>query len=314
MNNDGGSKGSFTAPSAEGQAGAIHRAIEDAGIDASTIGYVEAHGTATPLGDPIEIEGLNLAFGPQEIKQYCALGSIKSNIGHLTAAAGVAGFIKTALALHYKKIPASIHFSTPNPHIDFKNSPFYVNTQYKEWESDKTRRAGVSSFGVGGTNVHVILEEHLPKIAVNPSEKKGTGFGYLVSWSAKSITSRDNFALKLSDYLKQHKTLDIADLSYSLQTGRENFNARRFTIALDREDLIQKLQAAPTGADSVMLKEKLTDLVFSFSWSRGTVGQYGSSTIRTGTGIQTSRGSMCRGVEAADEGRHPGYPLSHKRH
>ena len=111
MNNDGGSKGSFTAPSAEGQAGAIQMAIRDAGIDSSTISYIEAHGTATPLGDPIEIEGLNLAFGPQQKKQFCALGSIKSNIGHLTAAAGVAGFIKTTLALYHKKIPASINFT-----------------------------------------------------------------------------------------------------------------------------------------------------------------------------------------------------------
>src|SRR5690606_15022742 len=156
LNNDGGDKGSFTAPSAEGQAGAIHMAIKDAHIDPASIGYLEAHGTGTPLGDPIEIEGLGLAFGPQTQKQYCALGSIKSNIGHLTAAAGVAGFIKAVLSLHHKKIVPSLGFNKPNPNIDFINSPFYVNRELRDWNSESIRRAGVSSFGVGGTNVHVL--------------------------------------------------------------------------------------------------------------------------------------------------------------
>jgi amino acid adenylation domain-containing protein len=265
MNNDGGAKGSFTAPSAEGQAGAIRMAIEDAGIDASTLGYIEAHGTATPLGDPIEIEGLSLAFGPQKIKQYCALGSIKSNIGHLTAAAGVAGFIKTTLALYHKKIPASIHFSKPNPHIDFKNSPFYVNTEFKEWPSGPVRRAGISSFGVGGTNVHVVVEEYLPvRNAGTEFEKKGGRSLELVSWSAKTITSREQFATKLSDYIKENNSPDLGDLARNLQTGRENFNARRFIIAADGKELAVGLQNAPTPADSNLLQEKLSDLVFLF--------------------------------------------------
>ena len=159
INNDGADKGSFGGPSALGQAGAISMAINDAQIDASTIGYIEAHGTATPLGDPIEIEGLNLAFGAQEQKQLCAIGSVKSNLGHLTAASGVAGLIKTVLSLQHQQIPPSLFYNAANPNIDFAQSPFYVNTTLKSWSTDQKRRAGVSSFGVGGTNVHVILEE-----------------------------------------------------------------------------------------------------------------------------------------------------------
>src|SRR5690606_34230195 len=154
INNDGGNKGSFSAPSAEGQAEAIQKALSDAGVSPSDISYVEAHGTATPLGDPIEIEGLKMAFGFQEKSGYCGIGSVKSNIGHLTAAAGVAGFIKTVLALHHHKIPASLGFETLNPVLDLERTPFYINGQTSYWKQDYPRRAGVSSFGIGGTNVH----------------------------------------------------------------------------------------------------------------------------------------------------------------
>jgi len=149
VNNDGSGKGSFMAPSAEGQAEAIATAIADAGVPPSSITYVETHGTATPLGDPIEIEGLTMAFGPQDEKQFCAIGSIKSNMGHLTAAAGVAGLIKTALALRHRRIPPSINFQQANPNIPFADSPFFVNTSLKEWQTQGIRRAAVSSFGVG---------------------------------------------------------------------------------------------------------------------------------------------------------------------
>jgi len=265
MNNDGGSKGSFTAPSAEGQAGAIQMAIEDAGFESSTISYIEAHGTATPLGDPIEIEGLNLAFGPQEKKQYCAIGSIKSNIGHLTAAAGVAGFIKTALALYHKKIPASINYAKPNPHIDFENSPFYVNTALKTWTSKSHRRAGISSFGVGGTNVHVVLEE-FKKIPASQTDNKTKPDRslQLINWSAKTIISREAYARKLSALITENKSVNGADLSYSLQTSREHFNARRFVIAGNNEELLQQLDEVASPANSKLLTEKISDVVFLF--------------------------------------------------
>lgn len=136
------------------------KAIQDAQITTDTISYIETHGTATPLGDPIEIEGLKMAFGDQPKNGYCAIGSIKSNMGHLTAAAGVAGLIKTILAINNKLIPPSLGFKSPNPVIDFENSPFFVNSKLRNWESDEPLRAGISSFGVGGTNIHILVEEY----------------------------------------------------------------------------------------------------------------------------------------------------------
>src|SRR6266567_1088920 len=161
VNNDGSLKVGYTAPSVEGQAEAIATAQAMAGFAPESISYIEAHGTGTLLGDPIEIEGLRKAFqNGSEAKKSCAIGSVKSNIGHLDTAAGVAGLIKTALGLHHKMLPPSLHFETANPKIDFANSPFYVNDKLREWSVDKgPRRAGVSSFGIGGTNAHVVLEE-----------------------------------------------------------------------------------------------------------------------------------------------------------
>ncbi|MFP5288783.1 MAG: beta-ketoacyl synthase N-terminal-like domain-containing protein, partial [Thermoanaerobaculia bacterium] len=160
INNDGSGKAGFTAPSVEGQAEAIREAHRAAGIDPASIGYVEAHGTGTPMGDPIEAAALIQAFGETPKKEFCALGSIKTNIGHLDAAAGVAGLIKTVLALENRTIPASLHFERPNPAIPFDGSPFYVAGRTREWPADGApRRAGVSSFGIGGTNAHAVLEE-----------------------------------------------------------------------------------------------------------------------------------------------------------
>jgi acyl transferase domain-containing protein len=158
-NNDGSRKVGYTAPSVEGQAEVIRAAHLAAEIDPESISYIETHGTGTPLGDPVEIEALKQGFGTNK-KGFCLIGSVKTNVGHLDTAAGVAGFIKTVLALEHHLIPPSLHFETPNPKIDFENSPFHVNTTLKEWKrGDYPRRAGVSAFGIGGTNVHVILEE-----------------------------------------------------------------------------------------------------------------------------------------------------------
>ena len=233
VNNDGGGKGSFTAPNADGQAGAIRMAIADAGVDPATISYVETHGTATPVGDPIEIEGLVSAFGEQTGRQYCAIGSVKSNMGHLTQAAGVAGFIKTTLALYHRQIPASLGFTTPNPNIDFANSPFFVNTQLADWKSSDVnpRRAGVSSFGVGGTNVHVMLEESCS----NPVPAAETLIPrrpmQLLTWSAKSTAGLDGYAHRLADALTQPNGLELADVAFTLQTTRAQFSHRRFVVA-----------------------------------------------------------------------------------
>ncbi len=246
VNNDGGGKGSFTAPSTEGQAAAIRMALDEAQIDPATIGYLEAHGTATPLGDPIELEGLMLAFGPQSRHQYCPIGSIKSNMGHLTQAAGVAGFIKATLALYHKQIPPSLGFERPNPNIDFASSPFFVPTELTDWESEGLRRAGVSSFGVGGTNVHVILEE-----AVNaPEESDGSRPLQLLTWSAKSAESAKAYAEQLADHLQQHPDEPLADVAYTLQTTRPSFQHRQFVVASGVPGVLENL-ANPT-ADTLM--------------------------------------------------------------
>jgi FkbM family methyltransferase len=244
INNDGALKVGYTAPSVEGQTRAIAEAIALAGITPETISYIETHGTATPLGDPVEIAALTEAFSLYtNKKRFCAIGSVKTNIGHLDAAAGVTGLIKTVLALKNKQIPPSLHFQAPNPEIDFDSSPFYVNTELSEWKSNGTPlRAGVSSFGVGGTNAHVILEE-------SPVEKQGsTGpreqgrKNYLLVLSAKTSSALETATTNLVDYLKQHKDLNLADVAYTLQVGRRTFSHRRTVICKDIEDAIVALQ------------------------------------------------------------------------
>src|SRR5262249_2941694 len=161
INNDGAMKVGYAAPNVEAQAEGIGEALAMAGVAPQTITYVEAHGTATPLGDPIEVAALTQAFRTSvDRKGFCALGSLKTNIGHMDAAAGVGGLIKTVLALQHKQLPPSLHFTRPNSKIVFANSPFYVNIALSEWKANGCpRRAGVSSFGMGGTNAHVVLEE-----------------------------------------------------------------------------------------------------------------------------------------------------------
>lgn len=263
MSNDGARKGSFTAPSSEGQSKAIKMAMDDAKFDPSTISYIETHGTATPLGDPIEFEGLKQAFGTQEKTQYCAIGSVKSNMGHLNTAAGVTGFIKATLALYYKQIPPSINYVKPNPHIDFKNSPFYVNTELNYWmlnEGIEKRRSGVSSFGVGGTNVHLVLEEADHIDQTRRIEKPYE----LINWSAKTERSRDKYAQKLSTYTKENPFLNLSEFAYSLQTTRSEFHFRRFLIASNQKDLIGQLDSPINPIESMELKENMDEIVFMF--------------------------------------------------
>lgn len=236
-NNDGGDKGSFTAPSVEGQAGAIANALFDADINASEISYIETHGTATPVGDPIEIEGLKMAFGKQDTNGFCAIGSIKSNMGHLTAAAGVAGVIKTILALKYRQIPPSLGFEKPNPSIDFENSPFYVNNKLSEWKSKSPRKAGISSFGIGGTNVHVIVEEYENKITTSDIERPLQ----LLTWSAKSENSVHGYQTKLGEFLKSSSDISLSDVAHSLSRTRDSFAHRRFSIAGNTNDAGEQL-------------------------------------------------------------------------
>jgi len=236
-NNDGGNKGSFTAPSAEGQAGAISKALRDAGINPSEISYVETHGTATPVGDPIEIEGLQMAFGKQPKNGYCAIGSIKSNMGHLTAAAGVAGVIKTILALKNRQIPPSLGFERPNPTIDFENSPFFVNNRLSDWNCKGKRRAGISSFGVGGTNVHIIAEEYEAEQPISGDSKPLQ----LVTWSAKSENSLEGYKTALGNFMQRSSEVNLADITSSLCATRDTFNKRSFILARDSKDAASQL-------------------------------------------------------------------------
>jgi len=260
VNNDGGNKGSFTAPSTDGQRIAIEMAIEDAAINPATITYIETHGTATPLGDPIEIEGLRLAFGEQTANQYCAIGSIKSNMGHMTSAAGVAGVIKTALSLYHKQIPPSINFDQPNPDIDFEHSPFYVNTALKDWHADGKKRAGVSSFGVGGTNVHVIMEEKDHALLENTDTGKSK---QLFTWSARTIDSLQGYTKAFQQYITT-TSLHLADTASTLQSTRANFKYRRYAVAGTKEELNSSLEQPLSAVNSNQLKTLPSETVFLF--------------------------------------------------
>jgi acyl transferase domain-containing protein/acyl carrier protein len=230
VNNDGAVKASFTAPSVEGQTRVILEALACADVSADTISYVEAHGTATPLGDPIEIMALNNAFRASTPRVgFCRIGSVKGNVGHLDAAAGLAGLIKTVLALQHRQLPPSLHYTRPNPEIDFSRSPFVVNTTLAPWEGvSLPRRAGVSSFGFGGTNTHVILEEAPPR---EPSG--GSRPAQLLMLSAKSETALEQATADLAAHLRLHPQIDLADAAFTLQAGRPPFIYRRALVCRD---------------------------------------------------------------------------------
>ncbi|MBB4634032.1 non-ribosomal peptide synthetase/type I polyketide synthase [Longimicrobium terrae] len=242
INNDGAEKIGFTAPSVQGQARAITEAVALAGVDPSEISYVETHGTATPLGDPIEIAALRSAFGPAA-KASVALGAVKSNIGHLDTAAGVAGFIKTVLALKHRALPPTLHFRSANPETGLDDSPFYVNAQLRPWESDGApRMAGVSSFGIGGTNAHVVLEE-APEAAAPPA----TDAPQLIALSARSEAALERMRANLAAHLEQNPGLALADVAYTLQDGRAEHPYRWAAAARD-VDAVREALARPASA------------------------------------------------------------------
>lgn len=230
INNDGSLKAGYTAPSLDAQAAVISEAQGVAGVAAESVTYVEAHGTGTAIGDPIEIAALTKAFRTStDEKGFCAIGSVKTNIGHLDAAAGVVGLIKTVLALEHKSLPPSLNFEEPNPRIDFANSPFYVNTALSEWKTDGTpRRAGVSSFGIGGTNAHIVLEE-APE--TGPSGKARPW--QLLVLSAKTASALDTASVNLVEHLEQNPDTNLADVAYTLQVGRKTFSHRRSLVCQD---------------------------------------------------------------------------------
>ncbi|MET0892540.1 MAG: amino acid adenylation domain-containing protein [Pseudoxanthomonas sp.] len=262
VNNDGGAKASFTAPSSEGQAAVIAMAQANARVDPRSISYVEAHGTATPLGDPIEIEGLTKAFrrGTTD-KGFCRIGSLKSNVGHLVIAAGAAGVIKTALALKQRRIPASLHFESPNPTLDLGGSPFTVNTALSDWPAgDGPRRAGVSSFGVGGTNAHVVMEE----VPEWPDSEPASGPQLLVL-SARTPAALGHAATRLAEHLEVEAGTNLADAAWTLAVGRKAFAHRVALCADDVADAVAKLRSPETGAAIARSRPaRQSDVVFLF--------------------------------------------------
>ncbi|RPI02584.1 MAG: SDR family NAD(P)-dependent oxidoreductase, partial [Calditrichaeota bacterium] len=239
-NNDGSQKVGYTAPSVDGQAQVISEAQFVAGLHPEDISYVESHGTGTNLGDPIEIAALNKVFQQKtKRRRYCAIGSVKPNIGHLDSAAGVASLIKTAMALKRKQIPPSINFKRPNSKIDFESSPFYVNSELKEWvRNGKPLTAGVSSFGIGGTNVHLVLQEAPERIKTKESRKYE-----LVLLSARSMPALQRMRENLVAFLKENSDLNLSDVAYTLQQGRKAFPVRMAAVCHSLSDAIQTLES-----------------------------------------------------------------------
>ncbi len=253
INNDGSLKVGYTAPSVTGQSAVIAEAQAMAGMDADTISYIEAHGTGTSLGDPIEIEALTQVFRAQtDRKQFCAIGSVKSNVGHLDTAAGVTGLIKTVLALENEELPPSLHYERPNPQIDFVQSPFFVNAHLRRWERKpgEPRRAGISSFGIGGTNAHVIVEE-APLASRSPAMVIDEW--QVLPLSARSATSLQAARQLLATHIEQHPEQELADAAYTLQVGRRAFAQRTAVACRNRTEAIVALRgnAAASGTPVV---------------------------------------------------------------
>jgi amino acid adenylation domain-containing protein len=245
VNNDGRSKVGFTAPGVDGQARVVAMAQALAGVDPRTIGYIEAHGTATPLGDPVEVEALTQVFRESTPdKGFCALGTVKTNIGHLDIAAGATGLIKAALTLKHKQLTPTLHFCSPNPKLKLDTSPFYVNTELREWKIAKgeLRRAGVSAFGLGGTNCHAVLEE-APKVPETGESRAH----HLLVFSAKSPEALLQAKRRFAEHLRNHPDLNLADSAFTLQTGRTVFPFRSTVVCGNAEDAIAALDAEKVG-------------------------------------------------------------------
>jgi acyl transferase domain-containing protein len=272
INNDGSLKIGYLAPSVDGQAEVIANAHAAAGIDPATISYVETHGTGTMLGDPVEITALTKAFREHtDKKNFCAIGSVKTNVGHLDTAAGIAGLIKTVLALEHRQIPPSLNFDEPNPNIDFESSPFYVNTGLKVWEAgDVPRRAGVSSFGFGGTNSHVVLEE---APAIEPSGE--ARLWQLLLLSAKTPAALETATSDLANFLTGDPRVNLADVAYTLKVGRKPFDYRRAVVCRDAADAICALRSPEAGRDRTRRVNGLVNRPVAFMFAG-----YGSQQVK----------------------------------
>ncbi len=293
VNNDGSFKVGYTAPGVRGQSGAITEAISVSGVDPASISMVEAHGTGTVLGDPIEIEALTQAFSQfTGRKQYCAVGSVKTNVGHLDTAAGVTGLIKAALSLYHGKIPPSLNYSRPNPKIDFENSPFFVNTELMDWDGGGVpRRAGVSSFGLGGTNAHIVMEEPPRREESSSSERAYQ----LITLSAASDTALDSYAAGLLDYLHENEEVKAEDVAFTLQKGRRRMPHRLAVVSRSSGGAVEIME----GSSSAGVLKRVEDssnreVVFMFP------GQ-GAQYVNMGAGLYHSEPSFRRQVDHCAE-------------
>jgi amino acid adenylation domain-containing protein/non-ribosomal peptide synthase protein (TIGR01720 family) len=241
INNDGSRKVGYTAPSVDGQAEAIALAQAGAGVEPAEVSYVEAHGTGTPLGDPVEIAALSRVFGDGLDRQVdCAIGSLKTNVGHMDAAAGVAGLIKTALAIEHAELPPSLHFQEPNPKADFASTPLRVNARFTQWTLPPGMRriAGVSSFGIGGTNAHAVLEEAPRREPSSPSRP-----AQLLPLSARTEAALDAASAALATALEANPAVPLADIAYTLQTGRRELAWRRTIVCRTHDEAGEALRS-----------------------------------------------------------------------
>ena len=258
INNDGAQKVGYMAPSVDGQTAAVTEAISMAGIDPETISYVEAHGTGTSVGDPIEVRALTQAFrtGTTD-NQFCGIGSVKTNIGHLDHAAGISGLIKTILALEHKQLPPTLNYERPNPKMEIETTPFYVNDTLREWTPPEgaPRRAGVNSLGIGGTNAHVILEE-APDLEGVPGTEEAPNSRFtepsarsvhVLPLSARTESALDTATANLAAYLQEHPGVNMADVAHTLQAGRRAFEQRRAVVWREGEDAVETLTKLPAG-------------------------------------------------------------------
>ncbi len=261
FNNDGALKFSFQAPSIDGQRRCVTAAIANAGVDPRDISYVEAHGTATEVGDPMEVAALTAAFGPVPDKQYCLLGSVKPNVGHLDRASGVTGLIKVIQSLRHELIPGTVNYTAPNAEIDFASSPFRVTAEPTPWprQPDRQRIAGLSSLGTGGTNVHAILSE-APEPAPRPARPRRW---QVIPVSARSKQAADRACERLADHLDGTSDLDLGDVAFTLQVGRKSFHQRRVVIAGDAETAAARLRdpAAQLSRDEVTVGRRVGFLI-----------------------------------------------------
>jgi amino acid adenylation domain-containing protein len=245
LNNDGARKIGYAAPSVKAQAEVIALAQAVAGVEPETVSYIEAHGTATPLGDPVEVAALTEAFrmGGAKRSGYCAIGTCKTHIGHLDVAAGATGLIKTILQLQHGLIPPLLHFRSPNPKIDFADSPFFPVTELMEWKRGETpRRAGVSAFGVGGTNAHVVVEEAPPPVESCPSRPV-----QLLVLSARTQSALEAMAANLAAHLDEHPEVNLADVAFTLQRGRKPFAHRFATVVSTASEAVSRLRSLGSG-------------------------------------------------------------------